>query len=80
LFLEASIENIKVLKWTLLGSKNLSEINFTKSELMSLNLTKLEGSQLAEQLGCKVSSLLLMYLGIHLYWKKLSVDHWNFFD
>jgi hypothetical protein len=70
LFLEASIENIKALKWILLGSENLSEINFTKSELIFLNLTKLEGSQLAKQLGCKVSSLPLMYLGIPLSWKK----------
>jgi hypothetical protein len=57
------------LKWILLGYEDLSgmTINFIKSELVPLNLTELEGSQLAEQLRCKVSSLSLMYLGMPLH-------------
>jgi hypothetical protein len=52
----------------LLGYEDLSgmKINFVRSELVPLNLTKSEGSQLAEQLGCKVFSLSLMYLGMPL--------------
>jgi hypothetical protein len=80
LFLEASKENIEVLKWILLGCEDLSgmKINFAKSELVPLNLTEEEGTKLADQLGYKISFLPLMYLGMLLHWKKLSVDNWNF--
>jgi hypothetical protein len=51
------------------------KINFAKSELVSLNLTEEEETKLVEQLGFKVSSIPLMYLGMPLHWKKLSVDN-----
>jgi hypothetical protein len=43
-----------------------------------LNLSNEEGIALANQLGCKISTLSLMYLGMSLHWKKLSVELWNF--
>jgi hypothetical protein len=45
---------------------------------VSLNLLDEEGIALANQLGCKVSTLSLIYLGMSLHWKKLYVEHWNF--
>jgi hypothetical protein len=80
LFLEASDANIQTLKWLLLGYEDLSgmKVNFNKCELIPLSLTDNEGTFFVEQLGCKLSSLPLMYLGMPLHWKKLSVDSWNF--
>jgi Reverse transcriptase (RNA-dependent DNA polymerase) len=68
LFLEAPKDNIEILKWILLGYEDLSDmkINFAKSELVPLNLTEEECTKLAEQLGCKVSSIPLIYLGMIL--------------
>jgi hypothetical protein len=54
------------------------KINFTKYELVPLNLSDTEESQLADQLGCKISALPLMYLDTPLHWKKLTAEHWNF--
>jgi hypothetical protein len=45
------------------------KINFAKSELVPLNLSEQESTQLVEQLGCKISTLPLMH-----WKKKLSVD------
>jgi hypothetical protein len=63
------MDNIQVLKWLLLGFEDLSsmKIKFSKCELVPLNVTVHEGNQLAEQLGCKVSILPLMYLGMPLH-------------
>jgi Reverse transcriptase (RNA-dependent DNA polymerase) len=76
LFLEATMDNIQVLKWLLLGFEDLSgmKIKFSKYELVPLNVIEHEGNQLAKQLGCKVSNLPLMYLGMPLHWKKLTGD------
>jgi hypothetical protein len=56
----------------LLGFENLLglKINFTKSEMMSLNLTDEEGIRYANILGCKVSHFLLLIL-VPLHWHKL---------
>jgi hypothetical protein len=80
LFLDVSNANIQPLKWLLLEYEDLLEIklNFNKYELVPFNLTDSEGTLFVEQLICKLSSLPFMYLGIHLLWKKLSVDSWNF--
>jgi hypothetical protein len=43
------------------------KINFVKRELVSLNLLDLEGAQLAKHLGCKILSILLIYLGMSLH-------------
>jgi hypothetical protein len=74
------MDNIQVLKWLLLGFEDLSgmKIFFSKCEIVPLNVTQWEGDQLAEQLGCKVSNLPLMYLGMPLHWKKFTCDQWNF--
>jgi hypothetical protein len=42
MFLEATMNNIQVLKWLLLGFEDLSgmKINFSKCELVPLNVTK----------------------------------------
>jgi hypothetical protein len=49
------------------------KINFTKSELISLNISTQEGQQYANILGCKVGTLPLTYLGTPLHWKKLKI-------
>jgi Reverse transcriptase (RNA-dependent DNA polymerase) len=76
LFLEASDVNIQTLKWLLLSYEDFSgmKVTFNKYKLVPLNLTDNEGTVFAEQLGCKLFSLPLMYLGMSLHWKKLSVD------
>jgi hypothetical protein len=49
------------------------KINFTKSELIPLNISTQEGQQYANILGCKVGTLPLTYLGTPLHWKKLKI-------
>lgn len=51
---------IEALKLLLLGFENLSgpKINFTKSELIPLNLSEEEGVNFADLLGYKVNFLL----------------------
>jgi hypothetical protein len=45
------------------------KINFTKSELISLNISNQDRHHLANILGCKVSTLPITYLGTPLHWK-----------
>lgn len=76
IFLEASpfmVENFKLL---LLGFKSTSglKINFDKSELIALNINDHLASIIANQLGCKVFTLPITYLGVPLHWKKLSIS------
>jgi hypothetical protein len=60
--------------------ENLSglKINFIKSEIVPLNLTKEEGIQYANILECKVSSFPITYLGVPLHWHKLKNKDWDF--
>jgi hypothetical protein len=69
LFLEATVENFQTLKWILLGYEHISglKFNFNKSELVALNLEDEYSANLANLLGCKVSKLPLMYLGMPLH-------------
>lgn len=80
LFLEADFKNIEALKWIFIGFENLSDmkINYAKSELIPLSISPKLGSQLASNLGCKVGSLPINYLGVPLHWKNLTSDQWNF--
>jgi hypothetical protein len=48
------------------------KINYTKSELIPLNISQQEGTTLANILGCKVEKLSITYLETPLHWKKLS--------
>jgi Reverse transcriptase (RNA-dependent DNA polymerase) len=80
LFLEASESVIHALRWMLIGFENLSgmKINFSKCEMIPLNLNENEGHQLASIFGCRIGSLPLTYLGIPLHWKTLTVSDWQF--
>lgn len=73
LFLKADNSNIEALKWILIGFENLSgmKINFSKYEMVSLNISSTETISLASLIGCEVSSLPITYLGIPLHSKKL---------
>jgi hypothetical protein len=64
----------------LIGFENLSglKINYTKSELVPLNLTQSEGSQITTIIGCKIVSLPITYLGVPLHWHKLRIKDWDF--
>jgi Reverse transcriptase (RNA-dependent DNA polymerase) len=74
IFLAPDSKIIDAFKLLLLGFENLSglKINFTKSEIVPLNLTKEEGIQYNNILGCKVSSFSITYLGVPLHWYKLK--------
>jgi hypothetical protein len=80
LFLDASEDNIQVLRWLLIGFENLSgmKINYSKYEMVPLNLCEAEGQYLASLFICSLGTLPINYLGIPLHWKKLSVSDWNF--
>lgn len=69
LFLDAAPQNIEILKWLLIGFEDLSgmKINFAKCELIPLNIPSDEGSFLASQLGCKLGTSPITYLGVLLH-------------
>jgi hypothetical protein len=71
---------VEALKLLLQGFENMSglRINYTKSELIPLNISQQEGTTLANILGCKVGKLPITYLGTPLHWKKLNKNDWNF--
>jgi hypothetical protein len=60
---------IDALKLLLQGFENMSglTINFTKSELIPLNISTQEGQQYANILGCKVCTFPITYLGTPLH-------------
>jgi hypothetical protein len=64
---------VVALKLLLAGFENMSSlnINYSKSELIPLNLSDDEDNHLAEILGCKIGSLPIKYLVVPLHWKKL---------
>jgi hypothetical protein len=74
LFLEASEFVIHALRWILIGFDNLfgMKINFSRCEIILLNLKDDEGDKLASIFGCKLGYLSISYLGIPLYWKTLT--------
>jgi hypothetical protein len=80
LFLEATTQNVDILKWILVGFEQLSGmiINFSKCELIPFNISSDIGVQLADQFDCKLGSLPIIYLGFPLYNKKLTSHDWNF--
>jgi hypothetical protein len=53
-------------------------INYSKNELIPLNLSDNEGNHLAEILECKIGSLPIKYLGVQFHWKKLRNRDWDF--
>jgi hypothetical protein len=53
------------------------KINFTKSKLIPLNISEPYITNFATLFQCKVSSLLLKYLSLPLYWKKPSKLDWK---
>lgn len=70
---------VEQFKFLLLGFESLSglTINFDKSALILLNISNTLVTNLANQLGCKLLSLLITYLGVPLHWKKLSTSDWQ---
>jgi Reverse transcriptase (RNA-dependent DNA polymerase) len=80
LFITADTRIIDVVKLLLIEFENLSGLktNFTKSELVPLNLTSQKIMQYANILGCKISSLPINYLGVPLHWRKLNTKDWEF--
>lgn len=61
------------MKWILIGFEDLSvpKINFNKSKIIPLNISKWEVINLANRLGYKIANLPISYLGVPLHWKKL---------
>jgi hypothetical protein len=64
-FLKADFKMMEAFKLLMQGFENMSglKINYTKSELIPLNISHQEGIQLANMLGCKLGSLPITYLG-----------------
>jgi hypothetical protein len=76
LFLEASESNIQVLRWLSIGFENLSrlKINYSKREIISMNIFEDEGNNLASLFGRNVGTLPISYMGVPLHWKKIFVS------
>jgi hypothetical protein len=53
-------------------------MNYSKCEMVSLNLSVAESQSLASLFGCSLETLLINYFGIPLHEKKLSLSYWNF--
>jgi hypothetical protein len=66
---------VAALKLLLVGFEYLSglKINYSKSEMIPLNLTETESYRLANVIGCKIGILPIKYLGVPLHWKKLRI-------
>jgi hypothetical protein len=60
---------LETLKLILIGFENLTglKINYTKNELIPLNITEQESNNMAQLFGCKISTLPIKYLGIPLH-------------
>jgi hypothetical protein len=52
------------------------KINFSKSELIALNINLASAHNFATQLHCKLDTLPLKYLDLSLHWKKPSRWDW----
>jgi hypothetical protein len=70
--LQADERMVVALKLLLAGFENISgfKMNYSKSELIPLNLSDNEGNHLVEILDYKFGSLPIKYLGVSLQWKK----------
>jgi hypothetical protein len=77
IFLKADLKMIEALKLLLKCFENMSglKINFTKCELMPLNISNQDGQYLANILECKVGTLSITYLETSLHWKKKLKIH-----
>lgn len=73
LFLENSIEKTTNLKMVLTCFEQVSgmKINYTNSELISINMSVEETNPFVEALGCKKGNFPIKYMGIHPHYDKL---------
>lgn len=73
LFLENSIEEYTNLTMVLTCFEKVSgmKINYTKSELISINMSVEETNPFVEDLGCKKGNFIIKYPVIHLHYDKL---------
>ena len=80
LFIKADYKMIETRKWIFIGFENWSglKVNFTKSEIIPLNISEAEGIELAHILGCKIGKFPITYLGVPLSWSKLRNKDWDF--
>jgi hypothetical protein len=51
------------------------KINYTKCEIILLNIIEAEGHHFSYIFGCNVGDLSISYLGIPLHWKNLTVSN-----
>jgi hypothetical protein len=54
------------------------KINYSKSTLISLNITYNEGLLYAALLKCEMNKLSITYLEVPLHWKRLTSNNWTF--
>jgi hypothetical protein len=54
------------------------KINYSKSEIIILNLTNQLAHSLANIIGCKIGIFPIKYLGVSLHAKKLRNRDWEF--
>jgi hypothetical protein len=68
LFIENNFDSSRNIKWLLSVYEQLSGmiINFSKCDLVHINIPDEQINVLAQVFGCKVSSFLLKYLGVQL--------------
>jgi hypothetical protein len=70
---------MEVVLWTLYTFEALTgiKINFSKTELLPLNLDNEEAIMLGALAGCKLSTFPLQYLGVPLFDKKIKTSEWQ---
>jgi Reverse transcriptase (RNA-dependent DNA polymerase) len=78
LFLKTDYQMVEGIKLVLRAFEGLSglKINFSKSELVTLNIDLASAYNFAHQLHYKLGTLPLKYLGLTLHWKKPFCRDW----
>jgi Reverse transcriptase (RNA-dependent DNA polymerase) len=78
-FLKADSKCVEIVLWSLYAFEALTgiKINFSKTELIPLNLSQEEASELASLVGCSLSQFSLKYLGVLLSDSKLKCKDWQ---
>jgi hypothetical protein len=69
LFLQAYNSMLEALNFLLIGFENLIglKINYTKSEIIHLNISEQECTIMTQSFGCKIGKFLIKYLGALLH-------------
>ena len=82
LFMEKDENKTKNMKIFLTCFEQVSgmRINYSKSEIIPIELSSEETKSFADILGCRVGAFPIKYLGVPVSYSPLRTLHWNFAD